>query len=319
MSSLENKSAGGGRRSIGEEINRATKSLHATSNTLIVSRLSLAIPPGARTPSNYATGLLHLAPIFIAFESLWSDLLKRPDGGSDRAPTCCDDCAGCHQSKLPSNRKASARADRSPLCDRLRLVLGPLYMPGLLRSDPLRCDIASITGWPIDMVEEQIRLVADTNHVQQLISRITAAIEQKPHILLAYAWVLYMAVFSGGRFLRASLEVPGDYFWATTCHPVQPSNEAGRPSSVSQQLRAGVESPELPLSFFRFRTPSDGEDLRLEFKKQLAQSESLLTAPEREHIVQEAVHIFEDIIALVSHLDGLLETPTTTVGSDTQT
>ena len=300
-------------------MNRATKSLHATSNSLIVSRLCLAIPPGARSPSNYATGLLHLAPIFIAFESLWSDLLKRPDGGSDRAPTCGDDCAGCDRSKLPSSRKGGVLADRPPLCDRLRLVLGPLYMSELLRSDPLRCDIASITGWSIDVVDEQIRFVANTSHLEQLISRITAAIEQKPHVLLAYAWVLYMAIFAGGRFLRASLEVPGDYFWATTCHPVQPSNKPGAPSFVSQQLRGGIESPELPLFFFRFRTPSDGEDLRLEFKKHLAQSESLLTAPEREHIVQEAVRIFEDIIALVSHLDGLLGTPPTTVGGDTQT
>ena len=33
-------------------------------------------------------------------------------------------------------------------------------------------------------------------------------------MLLAYAWVLYMALFSGGRFIRATLESAGtDGFW----------------------------------------------------------------------------------------------------------
>ncbi|KAJ3481825.1 hypothetical protein NLG97_g7726 [Lecanicillium saksenae] len=69
---------------LGEAIAASTRGIHARLNKSIISRLPLALPPRASDPSTYVTGLIHIAPIYLAFESLWNDFLEPgPEDGVD--------------------------------------------------------------------------------------------------------------------------------------------------------------------------------------------------------------------------------------------
>ena len=46
------------------------------------------------------------------------------------------------------------------------------------------------------------------------ISHIQTSTTRKPHLLIAYAWIFYMALFSGGRWIRAQLYAAGEDFWS---------------------------------------------------------------------------------------------------------
>jgi hypothetical protein len=61
----------------------------------------------------------------------------------------------------------------------------------------------------------------------------------------------------------------------------------------------------MPLAFFRFETPRDGEDLKEEFKRGFEEAGKVLTVKEREEVVEEVQRIFEDLTSLVA---SLLET-----------
>ncbi|KAH8891357.1 heme oxygenase-like protein, partial [Thozetella sp. PMI_491] len=267
---------------LGDAINGATRSLHAELNRLVVSRIQLALPPHVANPSAYATGLLHVAPIYITFESLWRDLITQ------REDTKVDSL--------------------------VQYILSQLRLPGLMRSSALRSDIKALTGWPEHVIEEQLRATSTKGNLQHFLSGMKASVEQNPHVIIAYAWIFYMALFSGGKFIKKFLEQADGKFWAAERDPVRPSL---LPCVVDPSLleslhpgEAGIASgdavvAEHVLAFFRFDTPSGGEDLKLEFKKRFAESGPLLTAQECSHVVQEAVAIFENTILLVSQLDEL--------------
>jgi hypothetical protein len=131
-----------------------------------------------------------------------------------------------------------------------------------------------------------------------MVAHIRRSVSKQPHVLLAYAWVLYMALFSGGRFIRATLESAGAHgFWTD-----------GR-----QERTVPVHGP---LDFFHFPTPQDGEDLKHEFKQRLANMGTLLTEGERDDIVKEAICIFESMILVISQLDDVCHTRMEELNSD---
>ncbi|GKT49269.1 uncharacterized protein ColSpa_09450 [Colletotrichum spaethianum] len=318
-------------RPLSESIAAATRSVHAKLNKLIVARLPLAIPPHAADPSVYVSGLLHIAPIYATFESLWKTLVESP------LPTVAGVQGDGHLNLFPSNPEGllSASSDGSPskhqvaLCERTRSILTSLYLPGLMRSDRLRSDIGSITGWSPEVVEEQLKAVAESGRLAEFTQHVKRTIENKPHVLLAYSYILFMALFAGGRFIRATLESAGSEFWAQVPSPIPPSQISCQAKDPSTSVLAatgmgpidmmrgdhrtiGVGTKHsrhsLPLGFFHFATVLDGEDLKKEFKKRLSESESLLTLQERNDIVQEAVCIFDNMLLLVGQLDNVCET-----------
>ena len=91
-----------------------------------------------------------------------------------------------------------------------------------------------------------------------------------------------MALFAGGRYIRSSLERISDEFWPTTS---------------------------TPFTFFRFDTPRDGEDLKHEFKKRLAESDGVFSSDQRRDILHEAASIFDNMLLLVAQLDDVCYTP----------
>ncbi|KAF5660402.1 hypothetical protein FHETE_8944 [Fusarium heterosporum] len=306
-------------RPLAELIAIATRSVHAKLNKLIIARLPLALPPLATDPSAYISGLLYITPIYITFEALWRDILDSglsADLPGNDADTC-DNVTTTHNSDEPL---LASGAHRISDCNRVQSMLQELYLPGLMRSDRLKADIANLAGWSNNTIEEQLRIVQENGRLGDFIQHIKNSVQNRPHVLLAYSYILFMALFAGGRFIRATLESAGDEFWDRLPSTVQPTRlpceERLRPTKRASGLPEGDipiddfhnhATHTMPLRFFHFQTPEDGEDLKREFKRRLAVIEGSLTASEKHDIVQESLCIFNSMTLLVQQLDTVCD------------
>lgn len=134
-------------------------------------------------------------------------------------------------------------------------------------------------------------------------------VRNRPHVLVAFAWVFYMAVFSGGRWIRQQLANAGAEFWTQQASALQ-----GEKSEHSSPL-------ELPgFSFLSFDGDQDGEELKALFKTRLAEAEQILTEEEKLEVIDVAKELFDRCILLVTELDRKVSKqhmlswlPTTTV------
>ncbi|KAK4137900.1 heme oxygenase-like protein [Trichocladium antarcticum] len=191
METLDNPSSLQKQPYLGDSINIATRSVHAKLNKSILAYLPLALPPQTHNPSLYVSGLLHIAPVYLAFESLWQDLL---DSHEQTQPSAEDD-------------------EHPPNPERVHSILRALHLPGLMRAESLLSDIRALTGWTDAVVDHEINAVSQTGPLADFLTHIHHTINNHPPTLIAYAWILYMALFSGGRFIRATLESAGPAFW----------------------------------------------------------------------------------------------------------
>ncbi|KAI4233477.1 MAG: hypothetical protein LQ352_008249, partial [Teloschistes flavicans] len=90
-----------------------------------------------------------------------------------------------------------------------------------------------------------------------------------------------MALFSGGRYIRAKLR---DAFTTTTTTPLPTDDDDAATPQTSRDERAG-------LSFWDFPGAADGEDLKLLYKSRVAALSPTLTDHDRADIVAESVEI----------------------------
>ncbi|RYP48873.1 hypothetical protein DL769_011150 [Monosporascus sp. CRB-8-3] len=289
-------------------INTATRSVHTKLNKLIISRLSLALPPETEDASNYVSGLLHITPIYIAFESLWRKILQsgvtaEEEDGPDDADSCnvCDpETAQSEPTDLQTLRDILRIPHPLTVDPRTRSLLTNLHLPDLTRSRELQKDIVSLTGWSNRTVTEHLDDAAESPVLSEFLHYIRHAAETRPHVLTAYAWVLYMALFSGGRIIRAMLQSIDPDFWVPASAAHHQSASRTGPGVATAAVGGG------PLHFFSFgSTPDDGEELKTTFKQRLVESEALLTGAEREDVVQEARDIFAFMVRLVTELDDV--------------
>ncbi|KAI0833064.1 heme oxygenase-like protein [Hypoxylon sp. FL0890] len=313
--------------SLGESINIATRPLHTKLNNLIIQRLRLVLPPQAKDASNYFKGLLHIAPIYITFESLWRTILdssETEDGLIRDLEEDCPEPSDAHfRYILADCISRPVTSTRIHATTRIHAILSNLHIEGLSRSEALKQDLLSLTGWsPSELTKQLDQRAGESPMLSMVLAHIKRSVTANPHVLLAYAWVLYMALFSGGRIIRASLERvdPGSSFWT----PLDPDSgpelkiPGGYPSSseIRRQVRRMSMAEEQPLSFFRFGTPSNGEDLKQMFKARILAlmrrgvgKECFRIKPEEhDDIVQEARQIFELMIGIVEELDEVCRT-----------
>ncbi|KAG0649036.1 Heme-binding HMX1 [Hyphodiscus hymeniophilus] len=327
---------------LSERINISTRPVHSQLNRLILARLPLALPPHTTNPSTYISGLLHITPIYITFETLWQTILDAPRLPTTLKPTfefgidACDPSLPLVDSKNPvtlRNTDIPVLVHAPKVCSRTHSLLAHLRLPGLLRSGRLRADIRVLTGTPEHKIDEQLEAISNHGRLAEFIAHTKRSVETNPHVLLAYAWVLYMALFSGGRHLRASLQSAGDSgdFWNRDPSPVRPysvttsisSNTlrsrlfksenpfpTERTSRSRSQNHSENEASELVpgLQFFNFMGDEDGEDIKREFKKRLTETEILLTSGEKQDIIDEAENIFRFMVEIVTELDSVLGT-----------
>ena len=148
-------------RSLPLEISAATRSHHSSLNRLIVSRLPLCLPPHTLTPRLYTVGLSVFGTIYRTFEEEWSRILQN---GAMETERTLD-------------------------------ILRRLYIPELLRHDCLDRDLTMLlTRRDTFAPPREVEGACDVLQRHQITIRST--IQDRPLTLLAYAWVMYMALFT---------------------------------------------------------------------------------------------------------------------------
>lgn len=147
------------------QINAATRKQHTELNRLLIQRLPLSLPPHATTPLLYSKGLVPFAHIFNFFETEW-DLLERHLKKSDDSEHDCD-------------------------VKKWLVSLRPSGLPRTARLKGDKAHLRDVTG---------ASMFATAELGEEWMGRMRLLIRQKPHVLVAFAWVFYMAVFSGGEF-----------------------------------------------------------------------------------------------------------------------
>jgi heme oxygenase len=243
------------------------------------------------------------------------------DGDESRDMSEADEAA----SSTPSLRALpETPLDRGTLTHRqtIRLLcaLRNLRPAGILRSARLRNDLAALLAISVEEVDELLEQTGDQGHnlfspvAEAFVDHIEKVTAEKPHVLIAYAFVLYMAIFSGGRWIRSVLSSAGDSFWRQEHFKLGESihenlEELESTSSKSNTILLAptpatqVRLEKLGLSFWFFQSPTDGLDIKAEFKSRLDSLEPLLTEEQRADVVEEARVIFERCESLVSDLD----------------
>lgn len=263
-------------------VNKATRVLHHKLNKLIISRLPLALPPYTSNSSKYVTGILHIAPIYITFESLWKTLILSPLPLTD----------------LEENLHIGQDGMPFQISNKDKTLLSNLLLPSLLRTERLLGDIYLLAGTPQKTNDDQLKTLLETGKLEKFIAHTKQSVANAPHLLLSYLWVFYMALFAGGRVLKEILRDAGGLgtkFWNQ--NPSTPQH----PTSSEVGTQAG-------LSFFEFEGDEDGEDIKIDFKKQFAEAQLSLTEEETKEIVQEAQEIFGFMIGIVEELDVIVGT-----------
>lgn len=127
--------------------------------------------------------------------------------------------------------------------------------------------------------------------VASFVSHIEQVVDAKPHVQIAYTWVFYLALFSGGRYIRAKLRSVGEDFWAS----------AGLTQSDGE-FSEESEKGTIGLSFWEFSGTSDGKDLKEDYQSRIHDLEASLTLEERQEIVNEAMYIMLKLIAIAKEI-----------------
>ncbi|KAF1359609.1 heme oxygenase-like protein [Lizonia empirigonia] len=280
------------------EINAATRALHTNLNRLITSRLPLGLPPYASDSTLYATGLLHFAHIYLTFESLWADLIRNHAGPASPTKSTLDPPTTSPTTSpllsyllvnpydSPSLFTSTLGAPTLP-SPQLASFLATLRPRGLPRSVRLKKDLAYLLG--LHSTDLEVLLAKyPGDKVAAFCTHIRKSVNEKPWTLVAYAWCFYMAVFSGGRWIRAGLLRAGDDFW-----PARGTDES-------------TELQDCGLSFWHFPGAHDGEDIKAEFKARLEGAEALFTPDERVDVIEEAKNIFQLCAEIVYELDDII-------------
>ncbi|CRG84184.1 hypothetical protein PISL3812_01504 [Talaromyces islandicus] len=234
-------------------IRAATRAIHHTLNTTIIRRLALGLPPETRSPQLYALGISRIAEIYYAFENAWRDYLDSPYSGVE-------------------------------IDARYRAILHDILIPGIARSQRLSSDLAHLraTWGPIDAPHHD-------EAIRSAVAHMSVSIQAKPYVVLAYSWIMYMALFNGGRWIREQLLDAGPSFW-------------DRKSSHAEKAPIAQSY----LSFWHFDGSDDGEDVKLAFKTRLIDAGSRLTEAEREDVVAEAQALFQHCLSIVMEIDTVV-------------
>lgn len=237
-----------GRPALPAQLHAATREQHHALNTSIMAHLPLCLPPNTNTPLLYAKGMTVFGQIYFAFEQFLETSL--------------------------------ATTNFDP---RLQEIYRQIHFPTLTRTSRLRQDIDTVKSTLGNDLARQIDQVAEQS--LSFFSDIMASMSRKPHVLLSYAWAMYLALFNGGRWIHRQLASTGPAFW-------------------------GNEN--FPLSFWDFEESNDGdrdsEGLKIQFKNAFLDASTLLTDAEMEDVIDEAKKLFDMCSKMVLHLDNTVPT-----------
>ena len=219
-------------KTLQEELQYAIRKDHLILNRLIVSRMPLCLPPKTDNPLLFAKGMVVIGHLYTGFEHAWDTILSQ----SEKPPSYLED----------------------------------LRTDGLSRHLRLSKDLDDLSHTLGSKSAKQLKkLHDDTYSFHQDIFQLCS---DKPHLVLAYAWTMYLAIFNGGRYIRAELEKAGDDFWG---------------------------KKEYPLQFWNFEGKHDGDDIHDAFKDNFDDAAAALNREQKDDVIAEAKRIFhlcEDIV-----------------------
>lgn len=219
-----------------QELQHAIGTAHSHLNHLLTSRLPFALPPHTDNPFLYAQGFAVVRHLYTGFEHAWETVLNQTE-------------------KPPQ-------------------YLNDLRTDGITRHLRLSRDVHDLSHLLGTKRTAKIeKLMGDTIYFHKNTFRLCTS---KPHMILAYSWTLYLAIFNGGRYIRAALEEAGDDFWGTE---------------------------DYPLEFWNFEGEEDGNDIERAFKSNFDAAALELTRAEKDEVVAEAKRIFALVEQMVHVLD----------------
>ncbi|KAK9474353.1 uncharacterized protein V1510DRAFT_412013 [Dipodascopsis tothii] len=157
-------------------------------------------------------------------------------------------------------------------------ILREVWQPAMARTVPLERDLMFYYGdrskFESPVLPAQVDFVA---HIRKRVA-------DKPHLLLAYGHVMYLALFAGGRILRSKLAMSAGLF---------PHVEGMTAEEVMLQ----------GTNLFRFEV-DDEEALRLSFKKTFElQTRNALSEQQKREIIEESLEIFRRNTEMVSEIE----------------
>ncbi|KAJ5261416.1 hypothetical protein N7478_012011 [Penicillium angulare] len=238
---------------------------HASIHRLNLSRIALCIPPQVHQPSLYALGISRYAEIFYGMEEVWVAVIGDPADWIDRATD--DRIADSSPSPSPSDSDG-----------RLTSLLRLLYVPELLRTRALQADLSFLGAMdPINA-----RLIHSQNPGAEIRGYLNLEVRDKPHLLVAWIWILYSAILYGGYEIQAKLLKAGASFW-----------------DLSEKELKLNRTP-CPLSFWHI---DDAVTVKKKFRNLMVHANRLLTRSEQQDIIDESLRIFQELEGLTLSLD----------------
>lgn len=212
-------------------------------------------------PSLYTLGISCYAELYYGLEEAWLSCIGDP---ADWIPDWSAEVA----------KEGSSICDKERVQDMLRL----LYIPELLRTRPLKADLSLLRSMShCDLLSTQSQHVG-----REIRGSLYQRVIEKPHLLVAYTWIMYSAILFGGREIRTQLLKAGPEFWG-----------------LSVTDFASTPTPS-PLSFWNI---DDDLVVRAKFRDRIIQADHLLTSQERQDILDESKEIFRKFEQITLSLD----------------
>ncbi|KAJ5123607.1 hypothetical protein N7448_009704 [Penicillium atrosanguineum] len=243
-----------------QKLRIAIRPHHEAIHRLNYSRLSLCLPPKVNNLSLYALGLTYYAELYYGLEEAWVSCIGDPAEWLFEQPD-----THIHDSPMSGKERHYA-------------LLRPMYVPELLRTRRLEADLGLLRSMEIGLETSP----HEHNMRSEIRSDIIRRITMKPHLVVAYAWVMYSAILYGGREISALLLTAGPGFWGLS----------------ATELRSG-KMP-CPLSFWHV---DDAATVKVRLRTCIEEADHLLTAQEQQDILDEAIEIFNMFEMTTTSLD----------------
>jgi hypothetical protein len=196
-------------------------------NRLITARLPLCAPPHTDFPLLYVVGFKRFAKIYQTFEEVLDSICQHGDIDSQAS---INEVVGCG----------------------IETALRAIHLPRLYRSQRLRSDISLLERRLVNEAASGGIFQDSGPMTQNFVARISQITSEKPHVILAYTWVMYMALFNGGRWRRSQLLNAGGDFWTG--------------GAYADRLISDQSTCHSCLSFWFFDGSRDGEDIKEDFE-----------------------------------------------------
>ncbi|MCJ1438072.1 heme oxygenase [Xylographa pallens] len=212
------------------EIHTTFRSHYSTLQAILARTLPHLVPPNSLSPHPYIHSLLSLAPLYLSLETSYHSI--------------------------------SLRAHQYPS---LTIEFFRLFPAGVLRRDRFYNDLATLLGeegeWRLEVARERGSMV-------EFGERMERAMKSRPHVILAYAWILYLPLLNAG-WVKGQLVAARERRWR-----------------LNPYLLPAERREERGLEVWCFERGA--ERMKEEFGRRLGALEGVISEQQRKEVLEEA-------------------------------